>query len=268
MPEGVCRMCLELKELVNSHFMPSALYDYCRDGEHRPIRVGGGLLIPTDRQTQWPLLCKDCEAVLSRGGEDWVLDKLATWERNFPLYDILNKGIPVFIEDGLAIYETMGNPEMKPMKLVHFALGIFWKASVHSWRKGEIEPWIELGEYSNKIRLWLLGKGEFPAFLYLVVSLSRPERAQIAMNEPYEGIRTDWRAHFLPVPGVLFMLNIGKTVDESMRAISINSQGNPINVSDDLANKLQRNLVDSFRRSRKTNAFRKAMAKIGAERKS
>jgi hypothetical protein len=28
------------------------------------------------------------------------------------------------------------------------------------------------------------------------------------------------------------MLNLGKTVDESIRAISINNQGNPINVSD------------------------------------
>lgn len=68
MPIGKCKMCLQEKALVKSHLMPSALYDYCRKGEHRPIKVGGGFVIPTDRQTQDYLLCTDCEDVLNSGG--------------------------------------------------------------------------------------------------------------------------------------------------------------------------------------------------------
>ncbi len=69
--------------------MPSATYDYCRKGDFKPIYVGRGVLIPSDRELQDYLLCRDCEAILNRGGEDWILDKLATYEREFPLYDIL-----------------------------------------------------------------------------------------------------------------------------------------------------------------------------------
>jgi hypothetical protein len=45
-----CKMCFEEKVLVMSH-LPRALYEYCREGEHRPIKVGGGfVLLPTGRR--------------------------------------------------------------------------------------------------------------------------------------------------------------------------------------------------------------------------
>jgi hypothetical protein len=50
-------------------------------GDQSPVRVGGGIVIPTDRQTQDYLLCKECEDTLNKGGESWIADKLATWER-------------------------------------------------------------------------------------------------------------------------------------------------------------------------------------------
>ena len=97
-------MCLEKMVLVSSHLMPAALYDYCRKGEHGPIKVGGGFVIPTDRQTQDYLLCQNCEDVLNKGGEQWIANKLATWERTFPLYDLLTKVPPEFDEDGMVVY--------------------------------------------------------------------------------------------------------------------------------------------------------------------
>ena len=84
-------------------------------------------MIPTDRQTQDFLLCEDCEGVLNSGGERWILDKLATWERTFPLYDLLTKVPCLFDEDGMAVYLEVQNPEIEVEKLTHFALGLFWK---------------------------------------------------------------------------------------------------------------------------------------------
>ena len=52
--------------------MPAALYAYCRAGDHRPVKVGGGIVLPTDRQTQDYLLCERCEGVLNKGGETWL----------------------------------------------------------------------------------------------------------------------------------------------------------------------------------------------------
>src|SRR5262245_21493630 len=80
-PTGICKICLNEKELVSSHlFLPARLYEYCRVSGMSPIKIGGGIVLPTDRQLQHHLLCKVCEDVLSGNGETWVNPRLATWE--------------------------------------------------------------------------------------------------------------------------------------------------------------------------------------------
>jgi hypothetical protein len=76
---------------------------------------------------------------------------------------------PLFDEDGMSVYLTAQYPEMEVGKIIHFALGLFWKASVHSWKKDSTEPRIELGPYSEAIRRWLLNECGFPMSLYLIV---------------------------------------------------------------------------------------------------
>lgn len=51
--------------------------------------------------------------------------------------------------------------------------------------------------------------------------VEKPERAQIIMNDPYEGVRQGWRTYFTHVPGILFTLSLGKTVSEEIQALSI-----------------------------------------------
>jgi hypothetical protein len=264
---GPCRMCLIPKDLVRSHLMPAFLYDYCRQGEHKPIKVGGGVLIPTDRQTQAYLLCEECEDILNKGGEMWIAGKLATWERSFPLYDLLMKGPPEFDEKDMAVYFAAKNSEIDVEKLTHFALGMFWKASVHSWSGSKTAASIELGLYSEKIRTWLRSKSWFPEDMYLIVVVSRPLRAQIVLNEPYEARREGWQNFFVYVPGVLFMLNVGKTVDESMRWLCVyQNPGHPINIAEELTDRHEGLMVKSVLGSRKTKAYLKARAKADEER--
>lgn len=117
---------------------------------------------------------KTVRNVLNQGGESWIADKLATWERTFPLYDLLTKYPPDFDQEGLAVYFAAKNPEIKVNKLTHFAIGMFWKASVHSWSGTQSEPRINLGPYSEKIRTWLRGENEFPRHMYLIAVVSRP----------------------------------------------------------------------------------------------
>jgi hypothetical protein len=176
-PFGKCKMCLEEKVLVTGHLMPRALYEYCREGEHRPIKVGGGFVLPTDRQTQTYLLCDGCEEILNKGGEEWIADKLATWERTFLLYDLLAKLPPDFDEEGMVLYWAAKNPEIKVEKLTHFALGMFWKASAHSWSGTATDPRIELGPYSEAIRKWLHGDSGLPKYMYLSRVITPSSRA-------------------------------------------------------------------------------------------
>jgi hypothetical protein len=66
----------------------------------------------------------------------------------------------------MAVYLATQNPEIEVEKLTHFALGLFWKASVHSWRGDTTRPRIDLGPYSEEIRKWLRGQNAFPKYVY------------------------------------------------------------------------------------------------------
>ena len=76
--------------------IPAAIYDYCRTETDKPIRVGDGVIMHTDRQVQDDLLCLDCEDILNAGGETWVSKKFATLRNGFPLYDLVTSVPPMW----------------------------------------------------------------------------------------------------------------------------------------------------------------------------
>ena len=104
MPFGVCKMCLQEKNLVSSHLVPRKVYEYCDREGHNPIALTSNVLMASDRQWQYPLLCFDCESILNEGGEDWCVTKLATFEKTFPLYDLVSANPPVYSIDQTNIF--------------------------------------------------------------------------------------------------------------------------------------------------------------------
>lgn len=267
MPAGVCKLCRNEESLVSSHFFPASLYQYCRQAELSPIKIGDGAVYPTDRQTQAYLLCRSCEDVLSAGGETWVGPRLATWERTFPLFDLLSARPPDYDEDGVKIFFANRDPEIKVEKLLHFAMGIFWKASVHSWTAASKAPRIELGPYSNEIGGWLREQRQFPKHVYLSLAVATPKAAQITLLEPYRTVATGWHSYMFHVPGLLFMLDIGKTVETASRWMSLNDNPlRPVPIYDGLFGEIAQLMAAVLHRSRKTKAYERAMLKVAAAR--
>ena len=89
-----------------------------------------------------------------------MLPKLARLDGGqFPFLDILEKQPPFRTSDGNIWYEASKNSDIDVEKNPHFALGIFWKASVHPWSGIKKDPMIDLGPYTEKIRLFLTGRG-------------------------------------------------------------------------------------------------------------
>ncbi len=165
MPFGLCKMCLQEKNLVSSHLVPRRVYEYCDREGHNPICLADDVLMASDRQWQHPLLCIECETVLNEGGEDWSVTRLATFEKTFPLYDLVSANPPAFSVDGANVFFVRDLPRVKIKALVHFGMGMFFKAAIHSWQKGTIEPRINLEPHTEPLRLWLRGEGEFPSAL-------------------------------------------------------------------------------------------------------
>src|SRR5215467_6994486 len=95
MKVGTCRGCQKTKKLVSSHLVSRAVYDYLGTDQLHPIVIGGGEVRATSDQLQAELLCDECEQILNRGGERWMVGKLCEVNRQFPLYDLVYLQPPI-----------------------------------------------------------------------------------------------------------------------------------------------------------------------------
>src|ERR1700722_487881 len=218
MPIQKCPMCLETKDVVSSHLYPAAMYAYCRNADDEsPMQVANGVVMQTDRQVQDYLLCLECEDILNKGGETWVNPKLAPVKQGFLLYDLVMKGPAAFQDGNGGTYYAAQNPQIDVEKLTHFAMGMFWKAAVHTWRNGREKIRIELGPYTEPIRLWLRSEGSFPRNVNLAVAVARAENTLVVMTGPVKQSTKRWQSFSLQVPGLLFTLHVGKLIDLELR---------------------------------------------------
>ena len=196
MTKGKCRLCLQDTVLVSSHLMPRALYDLCQIPGVDPVRITPEVVLPTTRQTKDYVLCTNCEQTLNRNGENWILPKLATPTKEFPLFEILSKVTPIPIEPDVTAYAAGYIQEIDVNSMMHFAAGLFWKASVHPWKGSSKDPLIQLGPYSEQLRMFLLGQTPFPPNVALLISVLRPSAAISGFFEPNEGKGTMPRETF------------------------------------------------------------------------
>lgn len=258
-------MCNEVGPVVESHLLPRALYSHLHDGEARPILVIDNAVLPTDKHVKTYLLCEECENVLSKGGETWVCPKLGWWSgRRFPLYDIIEKHGRWM--DGGEIGEgiiSVSSPEIDIYKITHFALGVFWKAGSHSWKRKNEPPMIDLGGYKEDIRLWLLDEQSFPDDVALEFVMSRPEQMHLSLNQPTTVLSPlPCRVFLFHALGALFTLKVGTDIPEIEREICFYSNPlHPILVSDRLSRLFGLKLAKEFCEARKTEAYLRARAR-------
>jgi hypothetical protein len=208
-------MCLLDKPLIQSHLASAALYKLCRTPDSDPIFVTNDVVMRSGRQLLYPLLCSGCDGMLSTEGEAWLLPLVGRLE-DFPFYDILTKRNPYEIEGDLALYAAADNPEINVAKLTHFAMGMFWKASVHSWSGSRVEPLIDLGKCGEEVRKFLRGEAKFPEYMSLTVGVTPPPIVP-TIGMPYRGSATEYRNFLCHVPGINFALSVGGKVDSEMR---------------------------------------------------
>src|SRR5207249_3965191 len=157
----------------------------------------------------------------------WVLPKLAR-DGTFPLLDILEKLPPdAVLPDGMTAYKAAENQELDIGKIVHFALGIFWKASVHSWKRQKRmdDPMINLGVYGEGLRQFLKGEGTFPENIALLVRIgARKDVANFnGSAQPHRGRCKQAHNYSFCVPGAMFMLYAGKQIPRDIRVLCIQS---------------------------------------------
>lgn len=214
---GHCKLCHKGRQLIQSHLLPRAIYDLCRTADSEPVVVSSAVIMQSSRQTKVHLLCAECDNLLSKYGENWVLPKLATWDKGFPLYDLITRIRPDVSYDDVQGYAASRNPAIDVQAITHFALGVFWKAAVHSWSKGEGEPRIELGPYEEQLRRFLRCEGDFPNHVVLNVGVVPPPIKFVNSFGPYRGSAPACRNFVFNVPGMQFVMTVGKALSAELR---------------------------------------------------
>jgi hypothetical protein len=165
------------------------------------------------------------------------LPQLARMGKVFPLHEMLMAVSPDVVDAHLKAYAASKNPLIQVEDLTHFALGIFWKASVHLWRYGPSPSnvcKIELGPDGENIRQFLWREAPFPKHVALGVNVMPPPVTTRLSLVPREGIKSDSILRFnFYIPGILFALFVGRGVTgEIKEGCFYSNPAHPILVED------------------------------------
>lgn len=212
--------------MQDSHLVPRSIYKTLSapgQPNPNPVLVRSGSAFQTSKQAKTHLLCSTCEQLLNKRGEKAVIPFIAKDTFSSPIYELVTKLPLLRSENGVPAYSATENTGFSVDELAHFAMGIFWKASVHSWHNRDGEPLIKLGPYEKPLREYVRAQEEkpFPSNFSLMVIILPPPKIPLLIGVPIQGPSEDWHRNFrFYIPGVQFVLSVGKTVDREFCFVS------------------------------------------------
>src|SRR5437879_4500472 len=125
-------MCFQVRPLLESHFLPKALYKLMRDpGEKNPhpVLMSESITLRTNYQMKQPLLCPQCEDRFSRNGESYVIPKLNS-AHGFPFLDRLRLAhFPIHSARELVAF-SCPSVGFAAEKIAYFGVSVLWRAAV------------------------------------------------------------------------------------------------------------------------------------------
>jgi hypothetical protein len=213
MPVGICKLCLEIKELQLSHLYPRALYSALRNedgGNSNPVLLTQDTEVQKSGQIKDYLLCRECEQYFNRHGERWVT-RFVFDGRTFRLRDILLNATPVeqTEDDKLIPYAGAEILHVNMDKLIFFGLSLFWRASVHKWTLLDTEIHLPLGPDEEPLRQCLLGQVCVPNNMAMSVMVAGkgipPWQSFVAIGPSGEEGKPEKR-YVIMLAGLNFML--------------------------------------------------------------
>jgi hypothetical protein len=217
---GTCKLCLkDGMELQRSHLLSVAIYRILRDdgraANPNPVVITPEGRVQSSKQQRAHLLCRSCESILSREGEDWIFRHGMKNDGSFPLADVLRRSKPSVgtLREHTRLYESVLIPEINAAAITHFAIGIFWKASIHGWNTDGTIP-VNLSGYDDEFRLFILGEADFPKDAVLAVMVREGGAIDRLTHTPAGIVGAQMSTYQFPIPGFSFVLTIGKNIPE------------------------------------------------------
>ena len=125
MIQGKCKLCLQSRDLRDSHLMAAALYKNRGRPENRnpnPMRVTARASIQTSLQLSNFVFCGDCEQQFSKNGEKYVMSQVYDGKtKRFPLLDTLRGSSASWKMPEFVGYDDSAVPSIDRDQLGYFA---------------------------------------------------------------------------------------------------------------------------------------------------
>lgn len=207
---GRCALCLrDGVELQESHYVSAGVYRIVGRGGG-PVVMTPELFVSTSKQVRDHLLCRDCEQAFSKKGEDYVIRLLAQGQNNFPLLELLKAVKPLGRGQSGSLVFSGSQVGIDTDKLAYYALSMFWRASIHSWKtlNGQFTSG-SLRAYEEQIRKFLNGESGFPAGVVIKVSVCTDPLSQGSVFPPVEWSNDVYTGYEMTVLGIRFTMVVG-----------------------------------------------------------
>lgn len=222
-----CALCLQTKSLLESHFIPAAIYKNLIDPTgtiKNMIATNLSVASEESKQIKQSLLCQDCEIRFQQGGEHWVLSRRLMPDGTFALRDLLLQTTPVGTKDGESLFTLATVTSVDHEKLLYFAASIYWRAAAADWDTpfGHYPKLALAPSMVESLRKYLLGTDMFPSSAALTVMISAVSDPKDVTTLPklapavVEYQQADWF-----MPGIGFSLLLGDKVPGGLHQISM-----------------------------------------------
>ena len=149
-----------------------------------------------------------------------MIPELARLDEPFQFHEKLRAGPALYVEPDFVAFVLQAVPAIHVDDLIHFVMGIFWKASIHPWREGRNKPSLELGPRGDDVRKFLLNESAFPGEMALSITVLPPPVTLVAFHFPYATRGPDATFH-LYVSGLDCTLWVGPNIPPQIAAGSI-----------------------------------------------
>lgn len=235
MKKGICKLCLQLKDLVDGHLISAGIIKDLREPQlsnPNPLTLTKKIAVQTSKPISDYMMCRECDDSLAQRGETWTIPNLATMN-SFPIRGALDHAKPLTKIGRLAAYAGRDVPGLDMESLGLFGLAMFWKCASHPWRdatNNRID--IDLGPYREPLRRFLNRETAFPGNISMLISIPTGE-VMIGAYTPRRGQERKFHNFVFYVPGVEFTLCTGKEIPRELRVCcSYNSPNKLIYLSD------------------------------------
>jgi len=211
---GLCPLCLQQKQLEKSHYLGRALHLLSQDDSGAVFMTPQRIELST-RQIWAHMLCGECEDILA--ANESYAHKWINRKDRFPLLERLRVAAPVrWTPNGTEFSGTAIGVSTE--HLAHFALGIFWRASVNHWRTlGQQSTSLDLGALAEPIRLYLRGEAPFPTGCVLLTTVCTDHGSQGLVFAPSPTRGGMFSCFSMLVRGIKFALVVGDTLPLELR---------------------------------------------------